>query len=233
MLNEVLSFSQKRTVIEDNCNMALTVSAFLPRKVTPYPYAVVPCTRKPPRTEMSSPEAVLKLHSFASNLCIHQPSGSKCGDLTRVPLDAKSRELARAGCGCGCTTATCSHCSNEPAPLPVTFFGFHLPAFGFHQSQTDSLKSTNILCSSGLSFRNANKQRPCQDPDSVSDVDLCLLSCRSCHHLSLSCLSCRLCQSCPPPSDPRCSLPHLSRMRIDFNKLFQCNLGFHFETART
>ena len=39
-----------------------------------------------------------------------------------VADDAKSRELARAGCGCWSATATCSPCPNEPAPLPVKFF---------------------------------------------------------------------------------------------------------------
>ena len=37
---------------------------------------------------------------------------------------------------------------------------------------TDSLDSTNILYSEGLSHRSANKQRPCFDSDSGCDVDL-------------------------------------------------------------
>ena len=52
-----------------------------------------------------------------------------------------------------------------------------------------------------------NRQPPCLDSGSDSDNDL--LSCRSCHHLSLSCLSCLLCHSCPPPSDLRCFLSQL------------------------
>ena len=61
-------------------------------------------------------------------------------------------------------------------------------------------------------FHSAKKQRPCLDSGSGSDVDL--LSCVSCHQLSLSGLSCRrscrVCQRCPPQSDLRCSLPQLS-----------------------
>ena len=64
-----------------------------------------------------------------------------------------------------------------------------LLCFDFLRSQTDFLDSTNTPCSSDISDHNANKQRPCWD--SHSGFDLCLLSCRSCHHLSLACLSCR------------------------------------------
>ena len=49
-----------------------------------------------------------------------------------------------------------------------------LLSFGFHRSQTDSLKSTNTLCASGLSYRSADKQRPYLDSGSGSDVDLFL-----------------------------------------------------------
>ena len=61
--------------------------------------------------------------------CVHlnQPSGSRCGDLTRVSNDAKSRELASASYGCGSTTAACSLRSNEPAPSPMPSFCFPLP----------------------------------------------------------------------------------------------------------
>ena len=89
-----------------------------------------------------SPEAVLWLQIFAcdsvpilassgnaeiaapvSYVHLNQPSWSRYGDLTRVSIDRKSGELARAGCGCG----SCSRWSNEPAPLSVTFFVFPLP----------------------------------------------------------------------------------------------------------
>ena len=73
--------------------------------------------------------------------------------------------------------------AQEPAPLLVPFFGFPLPCVSLLWIQTDSLGSTNIPCSRGLSYHSANKQRPCWHWDSVSDFELCLLSCLSCHHL--------------------------------------------------
>ena len=66
------------------------------------------------------------------HLC-HLPISTNLRDLGAMiwqkfqSTPTKSGELARAGCGCGSTTAVCSQCSNEPAPLPVTFFGFPLP----------------------------------------------------------------------------------------------------------
>ena len=48
---------------------------------------------------------------------------------------------------------------NELAPLPVTLFvSIRLLCFTFHRGQMDSWDPTNILCSSGLPDRSANKQ---------------------------------------------------------------------------
>ena len=58
-----------------------------------------------------------------------------------------------------------------------------LPFVGLLRSQTGSLGATNIPCSSCLSSTSANKQLPCWHWDSDSGFDLCLLSCRSCHHV--------------------------------------------------
>ena len=63
-------------------------------KVTPYPYSVVPCTRKPPRSEMSSPEAVLWLQSFA---CVS------------VPILASSENAGNR--------RTCATCPSQPTLL--------------------------------------------------------------------------------------------------------------------
>ena len=99
-----------------NCNMALTVNFACADQsfedvclltLESHSIPVAPLSRKPPRSEMSSPKGVRSAEITASVSYVHlnQPLGSKCGDLTGVSNSAKSRELARAGCGCGSTTA--------------------------------------------------------------------------------------------------------------------------------
>ena len=98
---------------------------------------------------MSSPEAVVQLHQFASVsvpifassghaeiaatrvVCPDQPSASRWGVICRVfPDDAKFRELVRARCGRCSAAAAWSPCSRAPAPLPVPLFGCSLPPLG-------------------------------------------------------------------------------------------------------
>ena len=107
----------------------------------------------------------------------------------------------------------------SPLLCPCRFFILFSFASLLLASGGSSLGSTHIPYSGCLSSHSANKQLPSWCWDSDSGFHLCLLSCRSCHHLSLSCLSCRRCQSRPHPLDLKCSLHQPSCLRTDLGGL--------------
>ena len=208
ILNELLNLSRNRAVVWDdvayiriyNCNKALTVnfsradqsfvdvclpaleSHSIPTLSLSVHVLQKPCTCVSVPIFASSVNA--EIARPVSYVHLNQPSESKCSDPPRFSHCAKSRELAKAACACCSTAAAWSHCcSKESAPFCLCSSSVFLCllCFGFHQSQSDSLDSTNTPCSSGLSCHNAHKQRPCLDSDYDSGLHFCLLSC---HHLS-------------------------------------------------
>ena len=160
---------------------------------------------------MSSPEAVLQIQSFAcvSAPILHPVEMPKSPDPCRMSISTNLRDPSAVICQPPRTLPSPESSRDlVKAVVPKLQLGLPVPksplvclcrssvflcllCFALLRSQTDSLGSTNIPCSSGLSYHSANKQRPCWDSDSDSGFDLCLLSCRPCRHLSLSCLSCR------------------------------------------
>ena len=127
----MLNLARKNAVVKDdaapirvfNCSMALTVNfsradqslvgicLLALESVTPYPYSFYPCTRKPPRAEMSSPEAVLKLHSFA---CVSVPIFASSGDAEIAAPVSPS--------GLGCVSKTIPSPQSFPEPVAAVVF---------------------------------------------------------------------------------------------------------------
>ena len=148
LLNELLNLSCQCAVVKDdvasirvyNCNIALTVNSA--RAYQSFADVCLPSLEGHSKPVFSRSlyaqastvgsgclAATVNRLRFRAYLCVQRTCRNRCTCVTcpSQPTFSFNKELARAGCGCGSTTAACSPCSNEPAPLPVPFFGFPLP----------------------------------------------------------------------------------------------------------
>ena len=139
-----------------------------------------------------------KIAAPVSWVHLNQPSGSRCGDLPSVLNDASpesSPELVAAVAPplqlgllvpkrpflCLCRSLV-SHCLPYVGLLQRLILWVR-PTFRAHVAFLTKVPTNNFIV--GIL---------------TLALGLCLLSCRSCQDLSLSCIYCRLCQCCPHPS---------------------------------